>query len=439
MPATPRISSNKLEDCVSSYDIVIIGGGLVGASLAVALVPTNKKVLVVESVPHQSHSQPSYDERTVALTHSAKLIFSAMGIWDEILNLGVEPILDIHISNRGHFGQTHLSHKHAGTDALGYVVPTRTIGQVLWDKMSEHENTTVVCPATAEDIEFQDDGTTVTIEQDNTTHSVNAQLVVLADGGRSPLAKHLANQIQDNTDDGSSNHYQSSSYNQSAVLSIVSVDREHNGRAYERFTDEGPLALLPHSKINGQHRYAVVWSTQDKNLESRLGLSDTDFAAALQAAFGHRAGSFSAPSKRMAYPLKRSSLSHPAASRVIVIGNAAHTVHPVAGQGFNLGLRDVAALAELIYCNEDPGSQSMIDQYLGSRKRDTAMVSAFTHGLIEVFTSQSKPISFVRNLGLNTIEHLPIAKRFLLNRTMGLSVGASGRQSRMALGIPLNE
>jgi len=414
-----------------AWDVVIIGGGLVGASLAVALKPAPYSVLLVESVSHLSHSQPSYDERTVALTHSAKLIFDAMGVWNSIENIQAEPILDIHISNRGHFGQTHLSHRHAGTTALGYVVPTRVIGNVLWSELEKYEDIKIACPATADNLEQHHDYCLVDISEEDTTRRVKSRLVILADGGQSSVSREFNKLAADKPGCSS----QSTSYTQSAILSIVTTDHPHNGRAYERFTDEGPLALLPHSADHGKDRYAIVWTTSEDIVEPRMALSDEEFLAELQSAFGDRAGNFSNPSPRKSYPLSRTTLQSPASGRAIVIGNAAHTVHPVAGQGFNLGLRDVAELAEVIYSSPDLGSESMVRSYLSSRTRDTRMVSGFTHSLIQIFTSDLIPVKFLRNLGLKTIEHIPAAKRFLLRRTMGLA----GKQSRLALGIPLDK
>jgi 2-octaprenyl-6-methoxyphenol hydroxylase len=407
------------------FDVVIVGGGLVGASLAVALSPADLKILVVEPVALNSDQQPSYEERTVALTYSARLVFGAMGIWKDIESLEAEPILDVHVSNKGHFGQTHLSCNHVGTDALGYVVPTRVIGQVLWDTMERQDGLTLLCPAQATGIEQDDKSCSVTIEQVNAKARVNAPMVVLADGGRSGLGEKLALSAK----------YEE--YGQSAILCIITADRPHNGQAYERFTDQGPLALLPHSTVNGQCRYAVVWTTRNDEVESRMNLEDEMFTEKLQHEFGDRAGIFSNPSPRKCYPLKRSLLDKPVDGRVMVVGNAAHTVHPVAGQGFNLGLRDVAALAESTFKTPvtELGDRTMLDTYVASRRREAKMVNYFTHSLIQVFSNDILPISMARNLGLQAVEYLPPVKRFLLKRTMGLS----GKQPRMALGLPLGQ
>ncbi|NKB77862.1 MAG: 2-octaprenyl-6-methoxyphenyl hydroxylase [Gammaproteobacteria bacterium] len=405
------------------YDIVIIGGGLVGASLAAALGPSDLKVLVVEAIELNSEIQPSYDERTVALTHSAKLIYTGIGIWNSIASQQSEPIKDIHISNAGHFGKTHLSHKHVGTDALGYVVPTRVLGQVLWEKMRQSNNIDIMTPANAVSTTPIKGGHAIDIQLASAqeTHRVKTKLLVVADGGRSAITAQL-----DIPRDASP-------YENAAVLSIMSSDKDHGNRAYERFTSEGPLALLP----NGKKTYAMVWTTHIDDLERKMGLSDDAFIKELQAVFGDKAGNFSRPSARNYYPLSHGVVNNPISNHAVIVGNAAHTVHPVAGQGFNLGLRDVAALAETIHDHRQSqtlGSSDMLNQYSQNRQRDTRMVSWFTHGLIALFSNDFFIPALGRNLGLKSIELFPLAKRFLLKKTMGLA----GKQSKLAMGIPLD-
>ena len=428
--------ANKKMQADSSYDIVIIGGGLVGASLAVALENSNKSILVVEPIPFSSNQQPSYDERTVALTYSARQIYSAMDVWKDIH--GAEPITNIHISNQGNFGQVHLNNTHSGTPALGYVVPTRTIGQTLWDRISQTSNIDMLCPGVAENIIQTDDRCQVVISKSDPSNPqtpgyssvIETKMVILCDGGRSPLNEKIG-LLPDSYD-----------YPQSAILSIVTADRKHDGRAYERFTADGPLAFLPLAATpeTPRHcdRYAVVWITKTDNLEHRISLDDDNFILELQDTFGDRAGVLSQPSPRKSYPLKKSSIKSPTNGRVLALGNAAHTVHPVAGQGFNLGLRDVASLAELIFAadHQELGSQDMIQQYIASRARDTRMVEQFTHSLIGIFSNEYPGISILRNIGLTAVEHCPPAKRFLLNRTMGLHKQKSRLSMGMSLGSP---
>lgn len=401
------------------FDLIIVGGGLVGASLAVALGQSELRIAVIEPHPLDSPAQPSYDERTVALTWSTRQIYQGMGIWQDIVQGGAEPIVDIHVSNRGHFGMVHLSCRDAGTEALGYVVPTRVIGNVLDKWLSDSGNITILRPAIADSVLSQPDWCEVKLVDSSSPKRLHGKLVILADGGRSSVSAQFISK--------------QTAYRQQALLCIVSSDRPHHGRAYERFTEEGPIALLPHS----DQRYAVVWTSLPEQLESRLNLSDREFVGRLQERFGDRAGVLTKPSARKAYPLSRSVAREPVQGRMVIIGNAAHTVHPVAGQGFNLGMRDVAFLSEMLFSRDrsglDIGDPGTLQHYARLRRRDTFMVSQFTHSLLQVFSSDLKVVGLLRNLALAGIEFAPPVKRFLLRRTMGMT----GPQSQLSMGLPL--
>lgn len=401
------------------YDLVIVGGGLAGASLAVALRESGLRIAVVERWPLEHDSQPSYDERTVALTWSAHCIYAGMGVWDRVSG-EAEPIREIHVSDRGGFGMTHLSHHHAGTPALGYVLPSRTIGSTLLSSMSSADNVTLYCPAEATALQQGEHRNNLTLVQEGQTFNLSAPLVVIADGGRSGLSDEGGNDPKP--------------YPQQALLTIVTTDRPHHGRAWERFAGEGPLALLPLSR----NRLAVVWTSMPEELACREAMDDDTFVHHLQRVFGDRAGNLGEPSARKTYPLYRSHLRHPARDRRVVLGNAAHTVHPVAGQGFNLGLRDVAVLAELVFrarmAGQDIGSDTLLRKYNHLRRRDTFMVRQFTHSLVTLFCTDFPGARLARNLGLGGVELFPPAKRFLLHRTMGLA----GNLGVLARGLPLH-
>ncbi len=401
-----------------SFDLVIVGGGLAGASLAVALRESGLSIAVVERWPLNDSGQPSYDERTVALTWSARCIYQGMGVWEDIA-AGAEAIREIHVSDRGGPGVAHLSCRHAGTPALGYVVPTRVLGGALMGALSAADNITLLCPAEAENLVQKTDACRLRIKVDGRETELSAPLAVIADGGRSALT---GKDTLAKTD-----------YAQQALLSIVTTDRPHHGRAWERFTREGPLALLPLA----DNRLAVVWTSLPDTLAEREAMGDDAFIGHLQDAFGDRAGNFSRPAPRRSYPLARGHLDTPAKDRLVVIGNAAHTVHPVAGQGFNLGLRDVATLAELLHTahasGDDVGAPSLLADYNERRRRDTFMVRQFTHGLISLFGSALPAMPLLRGLGLGGIEMLPPLKRFLLRRSMGLA----DTRGRLIRGVPL--
>jgi 2-octaprenyl-6-methoxyphenol hydroxylase len=406
-----------------NYDIVIVGGGLAGASLAVALADTQYRVAVIEAFEFEADAQPSYDERTIALTYSAKHIFSQLGVWSDAVESESCALKSIHISNKGHFGMTRLDHQDVGTEALGYVIPTRVLGQALMSKLKDIGNVDFFCPYQAENVNADDKEASITIKQSDSSRSVKlkAKLVVIADGGRSPLLNSLGFARL------------SKDYAQSALLSIVKTNIPHRHKAYERFVEDGPLALLP---MNNQ-RFAVVWTLSPEALKKIAAMSDDNYLKELQTVFGTRAGLFSDATPRKTYPLSRSTLQTPYTQRILALGNAAHTVHPVAGQGFNLGLRDVAELAERLIqastSDTDMGATDFLKSYSESRRQDTRRVGQFTDGLLTIFSHRSPLIQFGRNLGLAAVENMPLVKRALLKRTIGL-----GRnQPRLARGLKL--
>ena len=403
------------------YDILVVGGGMVGAALACALGGTGLRIAVVEAVPLTASTQPSYDERTIALAFGSRRIFEGIGVWGEVARLGAMPIEKIHISDRGRFGFTHLSCAELGQEALGYVVEARVLGLALLTRLQQLPNVTWLCPATLENVDFQPENAVARIRHDGTTRDLRARLVVAADGADSAVRNVVGID------------FERTEYGQSAVVTTVTINQPHNNTAYERFTDTGPLALLPMS----DNRMAVVWSTRTDNVEALLGLTDEEYLARLQERFGDRLGPLTRLGKRRAYPLMLTRVKEHVRPRLVLIGNAAHTVHPVAGQGFNLGLRDVAALAEVLVAakqeGRDLGDLEMLRRYADWRARDNRVISTFTNSLVRVFSNDFPPLAFARNLGLLAVDLVPPLKRRLLRVTSGLA----GKLPRLARGLPL--
>lgn len=411
--------SNKSTN--SEFDIAIVGGGLVGASLACALGGSGLKIAVIEAVPPGDPGQPSYDDRTIALAYSSRRIFEGIGVWDNIARRSACPIEHIHISDRGKFGFTRLHAKDMNIEALGYVAETRALGAALYEVMSGLDNVTLICPAKVTDIVFNKGMAALTLEHDNKSQTIKTRLAVAADGGDSPLRRAVGIEADKHA------------YDQTAVVANVTPGRDHGNVAYERFTSTGPLALLP---MPGK-RCAVVWSTASDNVDTILGWNDETYLAELQKRFGDRLGKFSRAGRRLAYPLMLTRVSQPVVERVVLIGNAAHTVHPVAGQGFNLGLRDVATLAQVIVdarrASKDFGSLDVLASYASWRQRDNKRVASFTDGLIKMFSNEYLPLTVARNLGLIFVDFFPGLKRTFIKRTSGLN----GRLPRLARGLPL--
>lgn len=403
----------------TEYDVAIVGGGLVGASLACALGPTGLRVAVIEAAAPDDERQPGYDDRSVALAWGSRRIFEGMGLWDEICRRGACPIHRIHVSDRGRPGFARLAREVMQVPALGYVVENRVLGAALLEGIRRHPNVTLHRPVRLAGTAPGDRALKLILEG---APPCRARLLVVADGGRSPAREWLGLAVR------------RVDYGQSAVVANVTPGRPHDHVAYERFTETGPLALLP---LTGG-RCSLVWSLEPGDALAVAELDDAGFLARLQEAFGERLGRFRHAGRRSVYPLARVEAEPPVRPRAVVVGNAAHTLHPVAGQGFNLGLRDVALLAELLAGarrrGQDPGETEILAAYARRRRRDLCTTVAFTDSLVRVFTQTAWPVTAARNLGLLAVDLLPPVKRGLLRQSMGLA----GPLPRLARGLALN-
>lgn len=417
---------------MADFDVAIVGGGLVGASLGCALGGQGLRVALIESTPFGAPSQPSYDDRSVALAWGTRRIFDSMGLWTEI-SPQAEAITEIQVSDRGHFGAARLRAERFGYEALGYVVEARVLGGVFSDALSRAEGLETICPASLASARIDAGEVRLTVAvadgERMRTRELSARLLVGADGGDSTVRRYGsigASRID---------------YGQSAVIANVTPEIPHRGRAWERFTDSGPLAVLPLKGIGKGSGYgercALVWTVRSERCDGILALSDEAFLDALQARFGNRLGRMLRVGARSAYPLSLLRAERYTAERLALIGNAAHTLHPVAGQGFNLGLRDAATLAELIVetCRSggDPGAASLLTRYDAWRSEDQRRIVALTDGLIRIFGSDFAPLVLARNAGMIALDLIPVFKAALVRRTMGLA----GRLPRLARGLPL--
>lgn len=416
------------------FDVVIVGGGMAGATMALALAPAGLKIALIESHPYQEdQTQPSFDDRCLALAWSSRQIYQAMGIWDKLAQReegGFEAIKQIHVSDRGHMGVTRLDHRQEGVSALGFVVESRVIGDVLVQELKQHDNIQLFCPAHIEQLETTSEAVEIQLTQQDKSHiHLSSSLLVIADGVNSKTREILG--IRTNQQ----------AYAQTAIIANVETQLHHNNVAYERFTDSGPLAMLPLTR----NRCSLVWTANDDQVDEIMSYNDEEFKQALQHRFGFRLGQISKVGRRVSYPLalmtiENESLKHQ--HRVALIGNAAHGVHPVAGQGFNLGLRDISALAELI-TNEmqqhkmaDPGDEALLRAYWQWRQADIRQVTTITNGLIKLFSNNSTPLALLRNSGLMMTDIIGPLKHALAHEAMGCGV-LQGKLSKMAVGQSL--
>jgi 2-octaprenyl-6-methoxyphenol hydroxylase len=394
-------------------DVLIVGGGLVGASLALALGKAGLRVAVVEAHAFKIDQQPNYDERSIALAQGSQRIFSGLGLWDQLADQ-VCPIHTIHVSDRGRFGFTRLRREDEGVPALGYVASARVLGNTLIEALEPLTVVELLAPAQL--LDFQLDGSQVTaeLEVDGSGVTHTTRLLVAADGAHSSVRERLG--IATRQWD----------YGQTAVIANVTPERPHQNVAYERFTDTGPVALLP-----------LVWTVRSQQAEEILALSDTEFLARLQQRFGNRLGRFLNVGQRHAYRLQLLRARESIRPRLALIGNAVHTLHPVAGQGFNLGLRDVAALAEVVIDAQrsgvDIGAAAVLERYAEWRQADQRRVVAFTDGMVRIFSQPLPPVAWLRDAGMLALDLCPPAKRWFGRLTMG----RAGRLPRLARGLEL--
>ncbi|MGB9430002.1 MAG: 2-octaprenyl-6-methoxyphenyl hydroxylase [Gammaproteobacteria bacterium] len=412
-----RSEENKIP--ATDFDVLIAGGGMVGASLAAALAPLPLKVAVVEAVPFGSRGQPSYDERITAVSWGSRRIFESIGLWPLIAPEAV-PIHQVHVSDRGRPGMTRMYAQEMGVEALGYVVPNRVIGMALSEFLTRQPRIQFMAPAKLMDARMQSDQIAVSVEQDS-AQKLTARLLVAADGAQSSIRKQLgiAARVWD--------------YRQSAVICNVSVERPQAHTAFERFTNNGPLALLP----MGGDKYALIWTVASERVEAVLASSETDFLAAASENFNGRLGRFLKAGKRQAYPLSLVRADTQLHGRAVIVGNAAHSLHPIAGQGFNLSLRDVAALAdtlaEITANGGDAGDAQRLDVYVRARRRDQTGTTLFTDFLTRVFNNPLTSVRLARNAGLLALELFPPARHLLARHNLGVA----GRLPRLARGVKL--
>ena len=399
---------------------------MAGASLAVALEGLGVRTALIEAVPYGATAQPSFDERTTALSNGSRRILETLGVWPQVASEAA-PIARIHVSDRGHFGFARIDAREQGLAALGYVVPNRALGAALWSRLGRSADLTVFSPAKVAAIQLGERSVELNVADTNgTVRSVNARLVVAADGAESAVraAFGVAAEVRD--------------YGQTAVITTVLPRKFHEHVAYERFTSEGPLALLPLA----DGRCTLVLTLSRTLAEAAMVWSDEEFLEELQRRFGFRLGRFLKVGRRAAYPLSLSRARRTSAGRCIIVGNAAQGLHPVAGMGFNLGLRDVASLAELIAerrhePNFDAGAASLLGDYDAWRAADRGGVIAFTDGLVRMFANPLRIVRGLRNAGLLVFDLLPPAKAALSRLSTGATGGAGARMPKLARGVPL--
>jgi 2-octaprenyl-6-methoxyphenol hydroxylase len=379
---------------MNKMPIIIVGSGPVGAVLALVLQMHGVDFIILEA---RKMGASHEDKRALALSYGSRMILEKLGIWNDI-ETNATAINSIHVSQRGGFGRTKLNAKDHDLQALGYVVAYGVLTKALDGKLDRSK---VLYESIATQIKPDINFAQVKFELNGEFKSITSALVVIADGGGGLSA---IEGIERETKD----------YGHNAIVSKVSCELPHDNIAYERFTPNGPMALLP----NGEREFSLVWTGEKKFTDALLDLDDATFLNQLHVAFGDRVGKFMRVEKRASFPLKLSILKSSYTQHLVFIGNAAQTMHPVAGQGFNVGLRDAWTLADmLIEPHLDKlGSEEMLKNYSKKRKQDTSRGVLFTDFLVNAFTNDLIGISSIRGMGLGFVDIVKPAKNLLVNK-----------------------
>ncbi|MFC5740064.1 2-octaprenyl-6-methoxyphenyl hydroxylase [Dyella tabacisoli] len=385
-----------------SSPVLIVGGGLVGASLAIALDAAGCAVTLVEAAAPRIDSQPSYDERNLALSRATVNGLKAIGVWRHA-GAQATPIRHIHISRRGEFGSARLDADKHGVDALGWTLPARELGGALLRRLDECTHLTRLAPATLEALESSAAGWHARIRTPAGVQAIDTSLLVGADGTASFVRQQLGIGVE---------RYD---YAQTLFVCTVTPERDHANRAYERFADDGPIALLPLA----ERRCGLILTVSTDEAETVAAMDDAAFIDFAQQRFGWRLGRLSRPGKRHPYAIHRVAAERLIGPRAVLVGNAAQTVHPIGAQGFNLGLRDALTLAELVAGAAEPGASALLENYAARRAPDREGTMTMSHGLVRLACLQQPLLGPLRSLALLACDRLPPLQQALARRGMG--------------------
>lgn len=393
-----------MTDTDTMFDIAVVGGGPVGATLACALSDTGLSVALIEAVPFDAEPGPGMRARTTAIAWGTRTLFEQMDLWRDMASAAA-PIEHLHVSQRGHFGTVRVHAAEYAVPALGYVLPNLAMMEALRVRMADLSQVEVIAPARFVGLQQEAGHVVLDLARDNGNRRIRTRLLVGADGARSSVREALG--IRARSDD----------YGQSAVVTSVQPEYPHEATAHERFTPDGPIALLPRDAQS----CAVVWTLPTARAERVCNLDDAAFTDALQQAFGMRLGALQSAGSRGAFALHRVLADSAVGPRAALIGNAAHALHPAAAQGFNLSVRDVLLLAAMLReRGGDPGDADLLDTWAQARRPDQHRVANFTDRIVRIFSNRVPGLGCARSAGLVGLSLLPGIRHDMARRSMGL-------------------
>lgn len=397
-----------------------------GASLACALAPLGLRIAVLEAVSFRAQSQPSYDDRTLALSASSCAILKTLELWADLAG-NATAIRRILVSELGRPGRVVMDPAELGLEAFGHVVEAREFGRAVLARVPDLPGVDYLCPASVGGLESVADGIRLryTLEDDGSCREscLDASLLVGADGANSFVREQLGIEAQ---------HHD---YGQTAIICNITPERHHEGRAFELFTPTGPFAVMPH--VEG--RCGLIWCVSSEQAAAQMNRDDADYLGAAQARFGDELGRFLKIGRRSSYPLRLVRADRDTAPRAVILGNAAHAIHPIGAQGFNLGLRDAAVLAEVLadglrqHGSSVLGDPVLLQRYSEWRRVDQDGTIEYSDGMARLFASDSAIVSSARAAGLFAHAVVPALRRRMALKAMGYR----GRTPRLALGEPL--
>lgn len=397
-------------------EVIIVGGGMVGLTLSLMLAKANIQVRLLEAIQYPDYHQndlstyhAGFDARNSALSRRSVAIYQALNLWPS-LEQHATPILEVDITEQGSFGHATLLAAEENVESFGQVIENAWLGKVLLHAVQQSEHIELIDGIEVTDLKQDTSAVSLTAVKNGENIHFTAPLVIAADG-RDSKCRQLLGVDVDRHD-----------YEQVALVTTVQTSQPHGQVGLERFSPLGPLALLP---LPGDCRRSVVWPVKKGDEQQWLGEeNDSRFLAALQAAYGHRAGRFEKTAPRFCYPLTQVLAKKQAVGRVVIMGNAAHTIHPVAGQGFNLCLRDADVLVRYLTVHlrthDDIGSPEVLRQYAHARLKDQQRVIKFCDAVVKGFSNRHPVLKLVRNVGLIAFDRIPGVKPFIANYAMGL-------------------
>lgn len=388
------------------FDILVVGGGMVGAALVCACLGKGLRIALVETrEPRRSWPAGEVDLRVSALNRASQRVLERLGAWDRILQLGASPYREMRVWDAVGGGSIHFDSADLGEPDLGHIVENRVTQLALWERLEGSDEVTLLCPAALSEIELTADAALVDLKDGR---RLSARLLVGADGRDSRVRGRVGIATRGWL------------YDQRAIVANVAVQEWHRETAWQRFLPTGPLAFLPLA----DGRCSIVWSATESRAEELLALEDADFRRELEAAIEGRLGAIGDVGPRAAFPLRLQHAEHYVKPRLALIGDAAHAVHPLAGQGVNLGFLDAAALAaaldEALERRRDIGGLWALRRYERARRGENMLMLGAMDGFKRMFSNALPPLAALRSAGLSAVDRLTPAKHLFMRHALGL-------------------